>query len=297
MVQWAGIILTLVLLAITIVIGIFLYREERKPQCTQDSECPAGGVCINNMCVPKPCSSNTDCPNGQVCVNGQCLTQTCSTNSDCPQGDICSSGICILSTTCTSDSDCPMGQICNTTSGMCEVDNTLYVKDIIAQTSSSCPSGYTLAQGYGTHDHTMGNADLKQGTGTKTPDVYLCLQKSPTQADAIQDVIVFQFGSGSEKSCPDPYNRMTYQWENKTQYNYSDGCEFTTVQTKLCSTTSSSNILKHGPIQDIMVTITDSCPTGYQLGAHDADDDAKFLGADGNINFRCGGESTRLCIK
>ena len=292
MVQWAGIIFAIVILAIVIVIGIFLFREANKPQCRQNSDCPAGGVCMNNMCEAQPCSATSDCPDGQVCSNGQCLTQECSATSDCPTGDICSNGLCIEQMSCTSDSDCPTGQTCNTSTGQCQAETTIYVKDIIAQTTNSCPEGYTLAQGYGTHGNTTGNGDLKQGTGTSTPDIFLCLGKSPGTADAAREVIVYQFGLGSEDACPDRYNRITYQWKGKTHYNYEAGCSAPLIQTKLCQSTSGTR-----PIQDIMVTINNSCPSGYTLGRNIISSIASDVGANGNINFSCGGETVRLCIK
>lgn len=297
MVQWAGIIFAVVLLVIVIVIGVVLYRISKEPQCQQNSDCPAGGVCKNNKCEAKPCSTTSDCPDGQVCSGGQCLTQECSTTNDCPAGDICSNGLCILQTNCTSDSDCPAGQSCDTSTGLCQAETTLYVKNTIAQTNSSCPSGYTLAQGYGTNGGTTGNGDLKQGTGDSTPNIYLCLEKSPGTADAIQDIIVYQFGLGSENTCPDPYNRIVYNWNGRTQYNYEAGCPDPVIQTKLCQTTSSNNLLQHGPIQDILVTINNSCPTGYVLGTYSTSTLAANIGANGDINYSCGGQTVRLCIK
>ncbi len=298
MVQWGGIIFAAVLLVIVIVIGIVLYREANKPQCTKNSDCPAGGVCMNNKCEAQPCSQTSDCPDGQVCVGGQCLTQECSSTSDCPTGDICSNGLCILQTNCTSDSDCPSGQTCNTSTGRCQAETTLYVKSIIAQTSNSCPPGYVVAQGYGTNGGTSGNGDLKQGTGGSTPDIFLCLEKTPNTADAITDVMVFQFGLGSEDACPDNYQKITYRWKDKTHYNYEAGCSAPTIQTKLCQTTASRNNLKnHGPIQDVMVTINDSCPAGYVLGSHKETSLASFAGANGDINYSCRGQTVRLCIK
>ncbi|MBS3075155.1 hypothetical protein J4429_01720 [Candidatus Pacearchaeota archaeon] len=32
-----------------------------QPECTEDSECPAGEFCINNVCNPPACSQNSDC--------------------------------------------------------------------------------------------------------------------------------------------------------------------------------------------------------------------------------------------
>lgn len=297
MIQWAGVIFTFVLIIIVVVIGVLLYRESRQPECRHDQDCPAGGVCQDNKCVPHPCSTNSDCPDGQVCVNGQCLTQTCSSDSDCPQGDICSNGLCILRKTCQSDSDCPQGQICQTSTHTCHVNTTLYVKDVVAVTKLPCPEGYVGVPGYGTHDGVKGNGDLKQGTGQSTPDIYLCLHKSPGTADAIRDVIVYQFDLGSENPCPDPYQRITFNWEDKTEYNFEVGCGRAIVQTKLCQTTSGSNLLNHGPIQDMLITISDSCPSGYQLGTYETSTAAANLGANGDINYTCGGQTIRLCIR
>jgi len=45
--------------------------------CTIDSDCPAGQVCQNGVCVPAGggggCTVDSDCPAGQVCQNGVCV--------------------------------------------------------------------------------------------------------------------------------------------------------------------------------------------------------------------------------
>ena len=67
------------------------------PQCSIDSDCPEGEVCINGRCLPSDCSIDSDCPDGQVCFNGVCLDEndplvapTVSVSPDrtvCPEGE------------------------------------------------------------------------------------------------------------------------------------------------------------------------------------------------------------------
>lgn len=305
MVQWAGIIFVVVLLIITIVIGIVLYRESQAPSCKTDADCSTGNICVNGTCMPKPCSGNSDCESSQVCANGICQTRQCTTNLDCQTSQICSGGICIQQTACASDSDCPVGQICNTTTNMCEVNNNLYIHDIVAVAAPTlaqapvCPEGYTQAQGYGTHNGMMGNGNLKQGTGEDTPNIFLCMLKTGGTSDAITDLVTFigQTPNSTQIACSElsnitngvGYSRVTYNLNGQVDSDISKGCDRQNT-TLLCKTTTTSNIRSGSAMQDIMVTISDSCPTGYTLGYHTGN-------GNGDLNQNCGGETVRLCVK
>jgi thrombospondin type 3 repeat protein len=58
--------------------------------CTSDSECPAGGACVDGKCEAKTCTTDTDCPAGTICfASGFCNLPepppvTCT---DCVCGD------------------------------------------------------------------------------------------------------------------------------------------------------------------------------------------------------------------
>jgi MYXO-CTERM domain-containing protein len=105
------------------------------PECTDDTDCPPGQVCVDQKCVvatptPTPigyCTSDDDCPAGQVCVNNRCVTPTptptpigyCTSDDDCPAGQVCVDNRCVTPTPtptpigyCTSDDDCPSGEVC-----------------------------------------------------------------------------------------------------------------------------------------------------------------------------------------
>lgn len=86
---------------------------EPQAECTNDNECPSGGVCVNGRCaLPDLCNTDADCPSGQECnANSQCVAvggDMCSTTADC--GDlVCSGGECVA---CTSDGMCASGERC-----------------------------------------------------------------------------------------------------------------------------------------------------------------------------------------
>lgn len=101
------------------------------PRCRQDSDCPAGQVCVDGECVtPTPtatptglCNANSDCPPGEVCVDHHCVTPTptetppgfCNEDHDCPPGEVCVDHHCVTPTPtpqCRTDSDCPSDQVC-----------------------------------------------------------------------------------------------------------------------------------------------------------------------------------------
>lgn len=114
--------------------------------CADDSECPAGQVCGEGVCVPPtptptptftetpvpvptdtptptpvPCFCDQDCPLGQVCQSGVCAQIACGTDEDCgepanadecPGSRACVEGRCRAVPappplpTCTADEDC-----------------------------------------------------------------------------------------------------------------------------------------------------------------------------------------------
>ena len=45
---------------------------EEPDECTVDSDCDAGYICVNGKCIQE-CSIDSDCPEGYVCENGTCV--------------------------------------------------------------------------------------------------------------------------------------------------------------------------------------------------------------------------------
>jgi hypothetical protein len=53
--------------------------------CTCDSDCPAGQLCRDGLCMAR-CSSRADCRANQGCREGVCISRRCSARGTCPQG-------------------------------------------------------------------------------------------------------------------------------------------------------------------------------------------------------------------
>lgn len=56
--------------------GCSCVQGQCRENCTEDSDCPAGYICVNGVCVPacngEECASDTDCFTGCGCEDGQC---------------------------------------------------------------------------------------------------------------------------------------------------------------------------------------------------------------------------------
>ena len=103
--------------------------------CYDSTDCSAGSVCENNICIPPDCVNDNDCPTNNICDNNECLFVGCTSNSecglsevcnlgtceivDCVQDNQCSNGICLPSNTCgcTADSECNYLSVCD--AGFC----------------------------------------------------------------------------------------------------------------------------------------------------------------------------------
>lgn len=89
------------------------------PGCSEDEQCPAGGLCVDGRCVLPPlCREDADCAEDETCDEGVCVfdssTTTCSDDAAC--GDlVCTGGTCAA---CTSDASCGAGRRCAAT-GRC----------------------------------------------------------------------------------------------------------------------------------------------------------------------------------
>lgn len=101
-------------------------------QCTFDTDCVAGNVCVSHACVPKSsivtceagraqCSNAGACESG-VCEGG-CCAPTCASKLDCADGEACINRVCTSETGeqgCASDDDCSGGTPrCHETSKIC----------------------------------------------------------------------------------------------------------------------------------------------------------------------------------
>jgi Cys-rich repeat protein len=117
-----------IVLAIALFLAILLPRVKKsEPECTTDGQCPSR-ICEKNNCVA--CRDNTDCPSGGVCSGNKCVpcdtkTALCSRNQECIQGQcraqrgaVCGSNLrCVDGSMCTNKTcqACVVGA-----QGMCE---------------------------------------------------------------------------------------------------------------------------------------------------------------------------------
>ncbi len=96
--------------------------------CTDNSQCMGGAVCLDGTCARRTCDSATTscactdtstCTSGQVCLAGRCTvpTDTCRFNSQCGAGRVCINQVCRAS--CGASNPCPTGQACDAASGAC----------------------------------------------------------------------------------------------------------------------------------------------------------------------------------
>lgn len=131
-------------------------------ECVFDRQCPIGSVCQDGRCAINVCQDDTTCPAGNKCVNNICQP-TCMISSDCvgATGEIiiCDRetssdgiGICItLGNHCQSNQDCNRGtnicidnkcQQCRSDSdcqgGTCHSDSTLGINTCIYDNSRGC---------------------------------------------------------------------------------------------------------------------------------------------------------------
>jgi hypothetical protein len=92
----------------------------RRGQCSSDAECPAGGQCIDGVCIfGYECAGDADCRSGETCDAGVCrLTPgtACSSDADC-DGLVCASGECVActetgATACDGDAVCAPNGTC-----------------------------------------------------------------------------------------------------------------------------------------------------------------------------------------
>jgi hypothetical protein len=69
----------------------------REPECSDDADCPAGGSCVNDVCLfTYECTGDADCPAGERCTGGECVRvvdEDCTTDAMC-DGLVCASGSC-----------------------------------------------------------------------------------------------------------------------------------------------------------------------------------------------------------
>lgn len=266
--QFGGFFIVVILFALAIVLGIIVYYVEIK----ENSEV---------------CKTDSDC-DGLKCVNQKCV---CTDNSQCQSGEICSNGFCIAQKACTADADCPSGQIC--TNGQCATDGS-FILDIVAVTSQgSCPAGYEPMEGI-----PAANGNLKQGTGTGTPNIFLCLQRGPDVSQgSVTDLTVAKFYddvSDTNLPCTDAAPNTSAVVYGDDEDDFSEGCGISSPITKLCYGKSGPNRLT-----DIVVVNGSGpqfCPANYfQISTFSNID--TYTDQTANLNEDCGGPVIQLCGK
>lgn len=144
-------------------------------QCAADSDCAAGEVCQNGVCVPaQGCQTNADCARGQVCdpttatcVNactGSCTNKSCGDDGcggscgTCAAGELCNSvnqcvhcaPNCGAGRTCGDDGcggtcgTCATGETCDP-NGNCVPPGA--DGGLVCRSDSDCPSGQVCVNG------------------------------------------------------------------------------------------------------------------------------------------------------
>ena len=81
-------------------------------RCTQDSECPAGSLCLKSLgsCVAPECVRHSECKPGLICENHFCVSG-CLTDDDCAGGMRCHQNRCAVYG--EGDCECPQApQFC-----------------------------------------------------------------------------------------------------------------------------------------------------------------------------------------
>lgn len=73
---------------------LILNPEDETEECTRDTDCPVGSVCIDNTCTEETCTTDDDCPTGSECIDSSCIAISCVLDSDCPSGYQCENGAC-----------------------------------------------------------------------------------------------------------------------------------------------------------------------------------------------------------
>lgn len=76
--------------------------------CQDDSNCPSGYSCQEEVCMPK-CRADTDCAGNEKCFGGNCVL-TCRENDDCFLGHVCLNRVCLIG--CIENEDCSSGEAC-----------------------------------------------------------------------------------------------------------------------------------------------------------------------------------------
>lgn len=143
-------------------------RKRRRPECRNNSDCPAGELCEDGTCIDDPdqCETNNDCDDCERCDEGVCVT-TCTADETC-ENDQC---VCIN----------PCGAAC------CGADETCVGS---GESQTCCPTSDTCG---GPEPEVMICC-----TGDET-----CVGVIPNQACRV-DEVVDQDGSGTLVSQSDP---------------------------------------------------------------------------------------------
>ncbi|MEZ4389605.1 MAG: discoidin domain-containing protein [Polyangiales bacterium] len=151
-------------------------------ECVVDAHCPAGTLCVGNLCVAG-CNSMRACPTGQTCCNGGCVDpqantahcgacgQSCSVPNASPA---CANGTCAVGM-CTApyadcDSDGMNGCETDTSSALAHCGGCGRSCEARPHTAARCDGGrcaYTCEQGFADCDGVESNGcevDLRAST-------------------------------------------------------------------------------------------------------------------------------------
>ena len=138
-------------------------------ECSEDTPCGFGAVCVEGTCVSNSCATSAQCSMEQYCDKGSCV-EGCAADDDCYPGDYCNDElqVCDKAPCTNSQIDCDFKEFCNTGTGECIEASGYYCRDceqdsdcggngnvclhfgqerdfcgVTCEVESDCPSGFS----------------------------------------------------------------------------------------------------------------------------------------------------------
>ena len=126
----------------------FLGCGKDKVQCSEETPCGFGEVCVEGVCEGQSCATNTQCSMESYCLEGSC-TEGCLSDEDCYPGDYCELGeqLCQSAPCTNSHVDCGFKEFCNNATGECIDASGYYCRDCI--TDADCGGNGNVCMHWG----------------------------------------------------------------------------------------------------------------------------------------------------
>lgn len=130
-----------------------------KYECSEETPCDFGEVCIEGFCVEAACATSAQCPMEQHCEGDRQCHTGCANDDDCYPGDTCVCdgdacgagrvGTCETAGCEETSVDCDFKQFCNTATGECYDAGGQYCKACEPETEvADCGEGNVCFAGY-----------------------------------------------------------------------------------------------------------------------------------------------------